>query len=123
MKRNIAILMVLVLSLFALTACGEKTDAPAEGGDAPAAEAVTLTGTAEGFGGPLTVEVTKEGDKITNVVVTDHAESADEVPEVADALEKVPAAIVEAGTADGVEGVSGATFTSEAIINAVKEAK
>ncbi|WP_054251551.1 FMN-binding protein [Neofamilia massiliensis] len=123
MKRNIAILMVLVISLFALTACGEKTDAPAEGGDAPAAEAVTLTGTAEGFGGPLTVEVTKEGDKITNVVVTDHAESADEVPEVADALEKVPAAIVEAGTADGVEGVSGATFTSEAIINAVKEAK
>lgn len=123
MKRNIAILMVLVISLFALTACGEKTDAPAEGGDAPAAEAVTLTGTAEGFGGPLTVEVTKEGDKITNVVVTDHSESVDEVPEVADALEKVPAAIVEAGTADGVEGVSGATFTSEAIINAVKEAK
>lgn len=123
MKRNIAILMVLVISLFALTACGEKTDAPAAGGDAPAAEAVTLTGTAEGFGGPLTVEVTKEGDKITNVVVTDHSESVDDVPAVAEALEKVPAAIVEAGTVDGVEGVSGATFTSEAILNAVKEAK
>lgn len=126
-RRNLAILMVLVISMLALTACGNKTDAPATEapaeGEAPAAEATTLTGTAEGFGGPLTVEVTKEGDKITNVVVTDHSESVDDVPEVKEALETIPAAIVEAGTADGVEGVSGATYTSEAIINAVKDAK
>ncbi|MDO5028661.1 MAG: FMN-binding protein [Bacillota bacterium] len=120
MKRNLALLMVLVLSLVALTACGGEK-APAEGG-APA-EATTLTGTAEGFKGPITVEVTKEGDVITKVEVKEHSDSVDEVPAVTEALESIPAAIVEAGNADNIEAVSGATFTSEGIINAVKNAE
>ena len=77
-----------------------------------------LTGTADGFGGPITVEVTMDGDTITSVVVTTNTET----PSIASgALEQIPAAIVEANSPD-VDIVAGATFTSNGIINAVKNA-
>ncbi len=77
-----------------------------------------LTGTAEGFGGPITVSVTMDGDKIAAVEVVSNSET----PEIAGtALEQIPAAIVEANSAD-VDVVSGATYTSHGIINAVKDA-
>lgn len=71
-----------------------------------------------GMGGPLYVKVTMDGDKIAKVEVVQHAESAG----ISDpALEKVPAAIVEANSAD-VDSISGATMSSTAIKNAVKDA-
>ena len=77
-----------------------------------------LTGTADGFGGPITVEVTMDGDDITAVTVTSNSET----PSIAAAaLEQIPAAIVEADSAD-VDIVAGATYTSNGIINAVKAA-
>ena len=77
-----------------------------------------LTGTADGFMGPITVEVTMEGSDITAVTVVSNSET----PEIASgALEQIPAAIVEADTAD-VDIVAGATYTSNGIINAVKNA-
>lgn len=77
-----------------------------------------LTGTAEGFGGPITVSVTMDGDKITAVEIVSNSET----PEIAgNALEQIPAAIVEANSAD-VDIVAGATYTSNGIINAVKDA-
>ena len=75
-----------------------------------------LTGTAEGFAGPITVEVTMDGDTITGVTVTSNSESAPGT-----ALEDIPAAIVAANSAD-VDVVAGATYTSNGIINAVKDA-
>lgn len=116
--KKLLIMMMLVLSLAALVACGGKTEAPAEGG----AEAVTLNGTAEGFKGPIEVTVTKEGDKIIDVVVDKHEESVDDVAEVKTALETIPAAIVEKNGTEGVEVVSGATYTSQGIIDAVNAA-
>src|SRR5690554_830888 len=66
----------------------------------------------------LKVSVTVEGGKITNVEVVEH----DETPGIADpAIEGVPAAIVEAGSPN-VDVVSGATLTSEAIMDAVQNA-
>ena len=86
------------------------SNAPAEGG--------ALTGTADGFAGPITVEVTMDGDTITGVTVTSNSET----PAIAGAaLEQIPAAIVAANSAD-VDIVAGATFTSNGIINAVKDA-
>ena len=77
-----------------------------------------LTGTANGFGGPITVSVTMDGDKITAVEIVSNSET----PEIAGtALEQIPAAIVAANSAD-VDIVSGATYTSNGIINAVKNA-
>ena len=75
-----------------------------------------LTGTADGFAGPITVEVTMDGDTITGVTVTSNSESAPGT-----ALEDIPAAIVAANSAD-VDVVAGATYTSNGIINAVKDA-
>ena len=75
-----------------------------------------LTGTADGFAGPITVEVTMDGDTITGVTVVSNSESAPGT-----ALEDIPAAIVAANSAD-VDVVAGATYTSNGIINAVKDA-
>ena len=77
-----------------------------------------LTGTAQGFGGPITVEVTMDGDDITSVVVVSNSET----PSVAGtALEQIPQEIVDADTAD-VDIVAGATYTSDGIIKAVRDA-
>ena len=83
-----------------------------------AGAAGVLTGTADGFGGPITVSVTMDGDTITAVEVVSNSET----PEIAGAaLEQIPAAIVAANSPD-VDVVSGATYTSNGIINAVKNA-
>ena len=83
-----------------------------------AGAAGVLTGTADGFGGPITVSVTMDGDKIAAVEVVSNSET----PEIAGAaLEQIPAAIVAANSPD-VDVVSGATYTSNGIINAVKNA-
>ena len=83
-----------------------------------AGAAGVLTGTADGFMGPITVSVTMDGDKITAVEVVSNSET----PEIAGgALEQIPAAIVAANSAD-VDIVAGATYTSNGIINAVKNA-
>lgn len=82
------------------------------------ASAETLTGKAKGFGGELTVAVTMDGETITSVEILENAET----PSIAgEAFEKLPAAIVEANSAD-VDIVTGATFSSNAIIAAVKNA-
>lgn len=76
----------------------------------------TYTAEAEGRNGPVEVEVTIEDGVIAKVEILSH----EETEEISDpAIEEVPAAIVEANSAN-VETVSGATLTSEAIIEAVK---
>lgn len=76
-------------------------------------------GTAQGMGGTLTVKVTMDGDTIANVEIVSHSESEG----IADpAIEEIPAAIVENNGTEGVETVSSATVTSNAIIDAVNDA-
>lgn len=95
----------------------------ADNGDEATSEPVeytdgTYTGETDGFGGKLSVEVTVEGGEITNVVITDHSESAD----ISDpAFEEVPAAIMENNSTD-VDVASGATVSSNAIMRAVENA-
>ena len=82
------------------------------------AKTTTITKTAKGFGGDVTVTVTLEGDKITDV----KAEGANETTGIgSNAIEQLPAKIVEANSAD-IDGISGATVTSDAIKTAVKAA-
>jgi uncharacterized protein with FMN-binding domain len=84
----------------------------------PAAPEGALTATAEGFGGDVTVTVVVEGDDIVSVT----AVGADETPGIgSNALEQLPGKIAEADSTD-VDGVSGATYTSDAIKKAVEEA-
>lgn len=106
--------MLVVTFLFTDTfSLGESDSGASE--DAPAD---ALVGTAEGHNGPLTVAVTMDGDTITDVTVTEHAETEG----LADpAIEEVPAAIVENNSTD-VDTVSGATVTSNAVMQAVDNA-
>ena len=82
------------------------------------ASAEQHTGEAEGYGGPLKVRVTMNGEDITKVEITEHSET----PGVSTrAIEALPSAIEEADSID-VDSVSGATITSQAIKQAVSQA-
>lgn len=119
--KKLALLLALVLTLGVFTACGSNDAADNDTAE-PSADAETLTGTAEGFGGELEVEVVKEGDDIVSVEVLNHGESYDDLAEVKEAIDTLPGAIVEANGTEGVDGVSGATYTSDAIFEAVNNA-
>ncbi|KPU43153.1 fumarate reductase flavoprotein subunit precursor [Oxobacter pfennigii] len=76
------------------------------------------TGKGIGMGGELTVKVAMDGKKILSVEILKH----NETPNVSDkAIANIPSAIVKAQSAD-VDIVAGATVTSRAITEAVKDA-
>ncbi|MGI6661765.1 MAG: FMN-binding protein [Bacillota bacterium] len=78
----------------------------------------TYEGTGKGLFGPIKISVTVKDGKITEVKVLEHSETQG----IADmAINGVPKSMIEKQTLD-VDAVSGATFTSEGIINAVKDA-
>jgi uncharacterized protein with FMN-binding domain len=111
MKKYMIILMsVLVLSLV-LVGCSSGTSE----------ETAYVDGTYEGQGEgmhPLKVSVEVKDGKIASVTVTEQQETEG----VSDpALEQIPAAIVENNSTD-VDVVSGATLTSNGIIEAVNNA-
>lgn len=92
-----------------LAACGNGTS------NASGWKAGTYTASAKGINGDVTVEVVLSETKIESVKVVDHQET----PGVSDgAIEKIPQAIVETQGL-GVDIVSGASYTSNAIIEAV----
>lgn len=83
------------------------------------AQADTLTGEAEGFGGAIKAEVTVENGIITALTLT----GENETPTIGGtALETLTDAIVAAGTYEGVDNISGATWTCNGAITAIKNA-
>ena len=81
-------------------------------------KAGTYAGEAQGNNAPVKVEVTVSADAITDVKVTEQAET----PSIAGpALERLPKAIVDGQTLT-VDTVTGATNTSKAILAAVEKA-
>lgn len=76
------------------------------------------TGEAEGFGGPISVEVTVDGGKISQIEIVS-AEKEDGAY-LSMAQDIIPA-IIEAQTAE-VDTISGATFSSTGIKNATAQA-
>ena len=103
--RRILLVMTALLAAAWMTGC---TSASSE----------ERTGQAEGYGGPLTVRVTTEGGRITNVEVTEHSETEGVGTR---AIEALPQAIVTANSWQ-VDATSGATVTSSAIMAAVADA-
>lgn len=105
--------LMLVLSagmMLSMVACGEKKAAIYTAG--------SYTGTASGFGGEVKVTITVNETDITEVT----AEGANETAGIgSNAIEKLPAAIKEAQSAE-VDAVSGATITSNAVIAAATSA-
>ena len=78
----------------------------------------TYYGTADGFGGEIKVEVTVKKGKIAKVSVLS---APDETPEYLNKAKGVIPGIIKAGSPD-VDTVSGATYSSTGIINAVRQA-
>lgn len=100
---------------FALVACGGSSSASTSGSDGVSGE---YTGTAKGMGGDVTVTLTLKDSKITDV----KAEGDKETDGIGTkALEQLPDEIKEKNSI-GVDGVSGATVTSDAIKDAAKAA-
>ena len=111
MKKKLS-MALCVLMILSVVACTKETQEP------PAGQAETLTGVGKGFAGEVKVTVTKEGDKIKNVVVDSHSETNGIGTK---AVEEIPGKIVEANSTE-VEAVAGATVTSNAIMYAVNNA-
>ena len=111
MKQSIAALAMAAVVAVSLLGygCGSKS-ASTTGAGATG----DFTGTAKGFGGDVTVTLTLTDGKITGCT----AEGDDETEGVGSkAIEQLPGEIAESGSIE-VDGVSGATITS----NAIKEA-
>ncbi len=82
-------------------------------------ELVTVTGEGEGYGGVITAEVTVAGDKILDLKLTGEGET----PEIGGtALSSLQEAIVANQSLDGVEAVTGATWTSNGAFDAIRSA-
>ena len=103
-KILLAVVMVVVVAAGLLVYSNGKT----------ASNGTTSVGTAKGFGGDVTVTLTLADGKITGCT----AEGKDETEGVGStAIDQLPGAIAESGSI-AVDGVAGATVTS----NAIKEA-
>ena len=77
------------------------------------------TGTARGYNGPITVQVTVANGAITNITVVDHQET----PAFLNmAVEGVVPQIMANQRLHGIDAVAGATVVSEGIVNAVADA-
>ncbi|MGB4440079.1 MAG: FMN-binding protein [Sedimentibacter sp.] len=77
-----------------------------------------LTGTAQGYGGEVTVTVTVDGDDVVSVEAVGEKETEGVG---SNAIDELPGKIEEADSTD-VDAVAGATVTSNAIKEAVDKA-
>ena len=75
------------------------------------------TASAQGFGGQITVQVTVANDVIEDIAILSHD---GETSSYFAKGRRVVSAILESGTPAGVDAVSGATYSSTGILNAVK---
>jgi uncharacterized protein with FMN-binding domain len=107
MLRNKRAVTMVIASMLILAACGAKS--PYKDG--------TFEGTGEGKEGPVKVAVAIQKGKITNVTVLEHKET----PGLSDSsIKEIPEAIIKTQGVK-VDTISGATMTSNAIIQAVTQ--
>ena len=118
-KRILAMLLA-VLMIISATACSKQT--PTGTPVTPEEKGIftpgTYTGEANGLNGPIKVEVKVDANKILEVKVLEHKES----PGISDnAIINIPESIVKYQSLN-VDTVSGATYSSNGILEAVKNA-
>ncbi len=137
MKKIALILCVMIIMSLGLVACADNNDGNNTGntdnntgtngtgtngtgtnGGNGAGTGEELKGSAQGYGGEVTVTVTVDGDDIVSVEAVGEKETQGVG---SNAIEQLPDKIEDADSTD-VEGVSGATITSNAIKEAVDKA-
>ena len=80
----------------------------------------TYSGTGVGKKGDVVVEVTFKDDKIKTIEVT----AQEEIPDIANVVfEELPAKIIEAQSTEGLDTYAGATYTYDAVNQAIESAK
>lgn len=110
-RRNVSLILFISLLLVSAVVWSMNSN---EGGMKDG----VFSGQAQGFAGTVIVDVTISGGKITDVQVRPHQET----PFVAGpAIETLTQNVLTAQSAD-VEVISGATFTSKALIKGVEQA-
>lgn len=108
-KRTLALFLTLALTVPLSGCSGKPQESPAAGTYTPG----TYKGSGQGYGGTVTVSITVDAEAITDVTITGDQET----PTVGGAaMEELAAQVKEKGA--DIDGVSGATMTS----NGVKEA-
>ena len=95
------------------TAAPEPTEIPGAG-----YKDGTYTGTGEGFNGPITVTITVSQGNI----VSASYDGEDDEPEVSDAWNGIYEQVLGRQSADGIDTVSGATYSSNGLIQAFQSA-
>ncbi|WP_071393546.1 flavocytochrome c [Bacillus tuaregi] len=115
MKKYVVFFLSILLCL-SLVACGTSSnDSGNTASDSSSWKAGTYTASAKGMNGDVKVEVVLDESSIKSVKVLEHQESEG----ISDpAIEKIPQQIVDAQGL-GIDTVSGASFTSKAILEAV----
>ena len=82
-------------------------------------EVTVVTGEAEGYGGTITAQVTLAGSRIIGLELTGNQET----PEIGgEAMTALKNSILENESLDGIDVVSGATWTSNGVFNAIRTA-
>lgn len=107
---------VIALTMFLVWNQGERHQTSNNGTD----EIQVLSGTADGFKGPVNATVSFKGDKIVDLKIS----GLDETPEIGgEAIKKLQDEILKVGSTNGVDVVTGATYTSEAVFAAIADAR
>ena len=114
LKKTIVLLLSLVM-VVSMVACSKTEDTSGEDG---IYKPGTYVGTGTGHNGDVKVEVKFDADKITAVKVLEHEETENLA---STPIERIPEEIIKGQTLN-VDTVTGATFTSNAILEAVEDA-
>lgn len=127
--RKILLFGLSAMLSVSLAACGSKEESTGETSAAAKTDdggvtaggaytAGTYTATAKGNNGDVTVEVTFDSDAIKSIKIKEHGET----PGISDApIAKIPESII-ANQSLKIDAITGATNTSNAILNAVADA-
>lgn len=133
-KKSLSLLLLILAMIFALAACGngetsesveetteETTETTKEESVAPEEESSedgTYEGSAKGYGGDVTVKVSLDGQEIKAI----EAEAPDETSTIGGAAIDELVEKVIAAQSTQIDGVAGATLTSDAFFQAVDQA-
>ena len=118
--KAVILLTGIILLAFSFAGCAQDQPAPPPAPPAENGGTQVLQGEGIGYNPdvPIRVEVTMDGNVITDITVLEHGETEG----LSDpAFEQIPAAIIEAQSTN-VDVVTNATATSEGIMQAVEDA-
>ena len=119
MTRNIVIMAIVTVIMAVVLSLYIKSNGTVPAADSTASLADgTYTSSAKGCLSDVEVTVTVSGGKVSEVAI----DASGETPELGGAAaETLADALTKAGSTNGVDAVSGATLTSEAVFTAMND--